>query len=91
MRAAGGQAQAPDALDSLNDYAGRALHAVSPQAYVNFLRDAAGLDPNATVTYAARQRAPGGGITLLGPRESNLDFHGAGSREQVLLGETGGA
>lgn len=92
MRAAGEQVQAPaspEALDMLHDHAGRELHTVLPQAYVDFLREADGLDFNGTVIYATRQRALPGGLTLLGFPESNHHFRRAGPRHQVLFGETG--
>ncbi len=92
MRAAGEQVQAPastEALETLHDYAGRDLLAVLPEAYVDFLRQADGLDFNGTVIYATRQRALPGGLTLLGFPESNRDFRGAEPRHHVLFGETG--
>lgn len=92
MRAAGEQVQPPastEALDALHDYAGRELLAVLPEAYVDFLRVADGLDFNGTVIYATRQRALPGGLTLLGFPETNRDFRSAEPRHHLLFGETG--
>ena len=92
MRAAGEQVQAPasaQALASLRDYAARELHAVLPQAYVDFLCEADGLDFNGTVIYATRQRALPGGLTLQDFPESNRAFRGVEPRDHIVFGETG--
>lgn len=92
MRAAGEQVQVPasaQALDTLRDYAARELHAALPQAYLDFLCEADGLDFNGTVIYATRQRALPGGLTLQGFPESNRAFRGVEPRHHIVFGETG--
>jgi hypothetical protein len=92
MRAAGEQVQDPADpadLDGLHAFAERELRTPLPQAYLDFLRRADGLDFNGTVVYASRQRALPEGGTLLGFAESNRAFASGPGHHHVLFAETG--